>query len=366
MIIRFEVSNFKGFENPVSIDFTAREYEFNENMVKNGYVNKALIYGHNGSGKSSLGIALFDIISHLTDKERMSKAYASNYINLNSGVAFAKFKYEFLFDKDHIIYEYEKADIDDLRKEILTVNGQKIVDYDYFDSRNQFVSPDLSQDLNIELTDNKLSVLKYIYRNTPTNSYPVLTKMMQFCEGMLWYRCLSDGNAYCGFTNGNEKITDWLKKYGNLHEFEDFLRENELDYHLKFDEENGKNELFVEFSNGRAPFFSIASSGTRALTLFYVWLIKSFDNISFLFIDEFDAFLHYESSAYVIETLKKYDFQCIITTHNTYLMQNKLIRPDCCYLIKNNKVKCLPDCTDKEIREAHNLEKMYVNGVFDE
>ena len=51
--------------------------------------------------------------------------------------------------------------------------------------------------LNIELADNKLSVIKYIYRNTPTNTVPVLTRMVQFCENMLWslsVRCTTMSN----------------------------------------------------------------------------------------------------------------------------------------------------------------------------
>ena len=45
-------------------------------------------------------------------------------------------------------------------------------------------------------------------------------------------------------------------------------------------------------------------------------------------------------------------------------MQNKLTRPDCCYIMTHNRIASLFNSTDKEIREAHNLEKMYVNGAF--
>ena len=31
-----------------------------------------------------------------------------------------------------------------------------------------------------------------------------------------------------------------------------------------------------------------------------------------------------------------------------------------------NKISSLFNATDKEIREAHNLEKMYINGAFNE
>lgn len=42
MLKRFEVENFKGFKNPLVMDFTAREYEFNKNLIVNGIVNKAI------------------------------------------------------------------------------------------------------------------------------------------------------------------------------------------------------------------------------------------------------------------------------------------------------------------------------------
>ena len=71
MLKKFEVENFKGFSKRLVFDLTARDYEFNQNLTENGIVKKAIIYGKNGVGKSTLGIALFDIISHLTDKERV-------------------------------------------------------------------------------------------------------------------------------------------------------------------------------------------------------------------------------------------------------------------------------------------------------
>ena len=100
------------------------------------------------------------------------------------------------------------------------------------------------------------------------------------------------------------------------------------------------------------------------LYLFFAWSL-SFNEISFLFIDEFDAFFHYEAAEIIIKRLNQAtSFQSVVTSHNTYLMQNKLTRPDCCYILSDNKILCLAECTEKEIREAHNLEKMYINGVF--
>lgn len=369
MLKRFEVENFKGFENNFVFDLTAREYVFNKNLVVNGVVNKAIIYGKNGVGKSSLGIAIFDIIGHLTDKERMPARYLNNYLNLQSNKEYAKFKYTFQFDDDEVEYEYGKRDQNNLIYEKLIINNSIVIDYNYFDSNIRYLDKSIVKELNVELIDNKLSVLKFIYRNLPIDDSSSLTKMMKFVDNMLWYRSLSEGNMYCGFSVGGSTLVDKLYESGKIKDFESFLKDNGLYYNLKFININGVHELVAIYDEGNkiAPFASLASTGTMALFLFFIWSISAFEKISFLFIDEFDAFFHYESAEKIVLLLnKEKKFQTILTSHNTYLMQNKLTRPDCCFIMTNKKITNLFDSTDKEIREAHNLEKMYINGVFNE
>lgn len=365
MLKRFEVENFKGFQKRIVFDFTARDYGFNAQLVKGGIVNKALLYGKNGTGKSNLGIALFDIVLHLTDKEKFNAYYLQNYRNYESGAPYAQFKYYFQFGEDEIIYEYAKLDFDRLVYERVTVNQKPILYFHYFEREHNFIALDVP--INVELSENTLSVVKYIYRSVPQTSIPIISKMVQFADNMLWYRSLSEGNNYCGFRNGAGILSQKLYDSGKIEEFRTFLKANGIDYRLGFESNNGNQELFVYFENGKANFSTIASTGTKALLLFFTWSVSAFDKISFLFIDEFDAFFHYESAELIVKLLNGATrFQTVLTTHNTYLMQNKLTRPDCCYLLTDGKVTNLYDATDKEIREGHNLEKMYINGAFTE
>ena len=113
-------------------------------------------------------------------------------------------------------------------------------------------------------------------------------------------------------------------------------------------------------------FFGIASSGTKALALFYFWICRlEEEKVKFLFIDEFDAFYHYELSKEIVEILKTQNVQVILTTHNTSIMTNDLMRPDCYFVIHDQQIDSLPHLTEKELRFAHNLEKLYRANAFE-
>lgn len=89
------------------------------------------------------------------------------------------------------------------------------------------------------------------------------------------------------------------------------------------------------------------------------------EKASFVFIDEFDAFYHYELSEAVQKRLRGMTgVQIFTTTHNTDLMNNDLLRPDCYFLLENNGIKAISELTEKELRQAHNLQKMYKAGAF--
>ncbi|MGY4675217.1 hypothetical protein ACWIWA_06680, partial [Ursidibacter arcticus] len=79
MLKKFTVSNYRQFNEPLEFDLTAGGYAFNTTCVQNDLVKLALIYGENGAGKSNLGWAIFDLVSHLTNNENnLSK---DNYLN---------------------------------------------------------------------------------------------------------------------------------------------------------------------------------------------------------------------------------------------------------------------------------------------
>lgn len=57
----------------------------------------------------------------------------------------------------------------------------------------------------------------------------------------------------------------------------------------------------------------------------------------------------------------------ILTTHRAELMSNEVSRPDCIFVLRDGDFVARPiwTLTDKEIRLEHNLQKMWLGGMFD-
>jgi hypothetical protein len=174
-------------------------------------------------------------------------------------------------------------------------------------------------------------------------------------------------NYYLGYQTGSDSITEDILKKGHLAEFEAFLNQAGVDCNLGVVELNGKEDIAFKFGENSLVFSDVASSGTRSLALFYYWLqrLREENSASFVFIDEFDAYYHHKLSKLIVTELKTIQSQVILTTHNTSIMSNDLLRPDCYFLMQNNKIQPLYKFTDKELRNAHNIEKMYKAGAFD-
>lgn len=109
MLKKFSVENFKGFHNKLTLDLKAGSYDFNSELIKNNCISKCIIYGVNSSGKSNLGLAIFDIIIHLTERPKLMHSY-DFYLNMSNSNSEANFEYEFIFDGHDVVYKYSKND----------------------------------------------------------------------------------------------------------------------------------------------------------------------------------------------------------------------------------------------------------------
>ena len=366
MLKKFSVENFKGFKNKITLDIgSPSNYGFHPEIIEGNCITKGIIYGINGCGKSNLGLAIFDVITHLTEKQKLLQSY-DFYLNMSGRKSFAEFEYTFIFDGHELVYKYSKTDVDALRQESLSIDGKEVIYFDFL-AQDGFTLLEGSDTLNTSIkNESPISRVKYVSGNsilTDNEQNRVFKKFIGFVDRMLLFYSL-DNRGYEGFMNGAEGIAEGICNAGKVKDFQQFLKENDIEYDLYEREVDGRKAIYCRFDNKDADFFKIASTGTRSLALFYYWYIRM-KKASFVFIDEFDAFYHFELSESVQKKVNEIqNVQIFTTTHNTDLMSNDLLRPDCYFLLKDNSIKAISELTEKELRQAHNLQKMYKAGAF--
>ena len=135
MLKLFEVTGFKNFENTIRLNFSdIRDYKFNNFCIVDGLLSKLIVYGKNSVGKSNLGLALFDIVSHLTTNNVTPGLY-DYYLNVNNKAGYAEFHYVFLFDSVEVDYRYRKSDKQILVYESVAIDNKRLFTYDYEDNQ---------------------------------------------------------------------------------------------------------------------------------------------------------------------------------------------------------------------------------------
>lgn len=363
MLKKFEVQGFRNFKNRITIHFDkVKDYRFNERFIKDGFLNTILIYGKNGVGKSNLGNAIFDIKENFM---RDHIYHTSNYLNADTFQDYAYFNYLFQFDDVEIAYSYKKNENRELIEERLEVGGQVLFDYV---NKTKILREEAfyllqGSSLNLEFIDENASLCNYLLINSSLEHYPWMRNLADFVKGMTPIR----GNI----TARNDerllmKACSKIIEHDLVDEFEDFLHTFDVQEKLiAIKNPDGHRSLYFKHDK-LIDFIENCSSGTGALTLFFSTFYIA-DTIPFLYLDEFDAFYHYELAEKIIHLLGNTSkCQSIVTTHNTNLLSNKLMRPDCYYILTNESITPITEATDRELREGHNLEKLYKSGEFHE
>ena len=380
MLKRFEVKNYKNFKDKIAIDFSkVGDYQFNIDCIANRMIGKMLIYGKNATGKSNLGNALFDITTNLSDM-RLIRVQQEMYLNANSVESYAEFKYVFQFQQDEVIYQYRKYSEIQLYDEDLLLNGECCFYYNFdtkeshFDKLNYLEAETvvieryleaMNENQNEEDEINRtLSFLQWLIINTVLTSNSILLKMDAFIKGM--YMMTVENMVMNRPVRLYEDFFETLADKDMVEDFEKFLNIMGVECKLVLEELPDKQKALYFKHERLVPFFENASSGMRSLFYLYRRLGIAW-TANMVYIDAFDAFYHYEMAENVIKFFKeKYpECQVILTTHNTNLMTNQLLRPDCVFILSRGNLTALCDSTPRALRESHNLEKMYISGEFD-
>lgn len=382
MLKRFSVRNYKNFRDEVSIDFCdTAGYQFNNDCIKDGIISKMLIYGRNATGKTNLGKALMDI-EHIV-YGGLTRIEEGIFFNADSAEEVTVFSYTFQFGEHEVVYRYERYENLELKEEELIINQQNVY-YCHF-SQEQYNFDNLqyidAENINVERyrlamlsrseetedgVEYQMPFLRWLINNAALRSDSVLLRMAEFVRGMT--RMTVRQGIMRRPNRMNIGFFNLLEDLSAMADFEEFLNIMGIKCRLALRKlpDDQKELYFVH--DKLVPFYENVSSGTLALVELYRRFIVGKRNATFIYLDEFDAFYHYEMADHIVRYFKsKYPkCQIVMTTHNTNLMTNRLMRPDCLFILSTEgTLTALCNATQRELREGHNLEKMYISGEFE-
>lgn len=374
MLKRFLLKNYKNFKDELCINFEdIADYQFSTDCIENGIIRKMLIYGQNATGKTNLGKALMDIYSTIFGGLR----HMDNeiFLNADSSEESAVFSYIFQFDDKELVYTYARLSNQELQYEELIIDGTTIFKCNFdvqeylFDNLKDINAETANTERYLQSLDSTepiLPFLRWLINNVALDNNSILIRLADYAKKMTM---ITVGNTLM-FPSKRTKAVFYtlLEMQEKLQDLEDFLNAMGIECRLALKKlPDGQRELYFA-QEKLIPFYENASSGTLALVDLYCGLVPDVQGASFIYLDEFDAFYHYEMAEKVIQFFKKRYPKCqvVMTSHNTNLMTNRLMRPDCVFILsKTGTLTALCNATQRELKEGHNLEKMYISGEFE-
>jgi AAA15 family ATPase/GTPase len=369
MLKLFQVEGFKNFDYPLTLDFfDNQQYNFNQECIVNDILKTMVVYGKNASGKTNLGLAIFDLATHMHNKTTTPEVY-DNYLSNKDTYQSAFFRYVFQFGVDEVDYSYKKSDVDTIIFESLTINNVLYFEYEVSANDEGIKTrefKEVTSDLNYDAIEINTSCLTSLVDQSNVAKEHPLTTMLDFVSNMVWFTSL-DNPRFVGFNENDDKSNDYydfIFKADHVEAFQKLLKNAGIKDKLVVESTPTHQQELCIKGKPPIPFFKAASKGTKALYN-YFYLTRSY-NVSFLFIDHFDSHYHFDLAKIIVNDLKQRNFQTILVSHNTSLLSNKIMRPDCYFILSDSKLDSLAKLTERELKEGHNLEKLYMNGEFNQ
>lgn len=366
MLLRFWVENYWCFRDRVEIDFTdKRNYSFGKDCVRGDLLEKVIITGSNGAGKTSFGYALVDITSTLTGFTRdIGQANELCFINGDSGRDRATFHYEFSHRGSVVTYEYSKTSPYRIAREALYIDRAVAFEYDLDDMGSAVFDAKAMGLRSVDpgAIDGETAFLRSLCAAANPGEYSPLRTVMSFGESTLYYRAMWRMDDHIGQIDADMDVSGYVISNGLVDDLQAFLRDD-CGIDVRVGAEGGR--LVVLTGSKSIPFFQAASRGTAIMCRLFVWTRRTRGRDALIFFDDFDDMFDYRAAENVMgRIIEGSSLQCVFATHNLGLISSDRMRPDCCFLMNNYQLRSLSSLTDKNLRRGHNLSKMLRDGEF--
>lgn len=375
MLKRIVIKNVNSIKK-CEIDFNKGNYKFGNENILGDVVNPIAIYGHNGSGKSSVlnAIGMFisffyfpvEALSPFTVNDFLYQEYVKGN-KADKDKIKGSILLDFKINDDCFTYFLETSLDNCVSNEFLKINDETYfqrINKECIYKGNAFDVKDYSPLVpllrvlaSIEITDTVVqTVFAYISSFTFVN-LPFINR-----GNFVISKLFNNININDLLVKKSDEVKELLKEYDNFPIYtikkNNVMTPNGLiasQYSLVFDEDGFKKQLPLR----------MISTGMHNQSLL-LSIVATVPPNGVIFIDEVDLALHPSTIKSFLKVIRDKHIQVVFTLHNTYALQ--MLRPDQVYFAKWSKgfssyyrlSKIYPN-----IREINNIEKMYLSSVFD-
>ncbi|BDR84438.1 AAA family ATPase [Clostridium tetani] len=400
MLRYFKFSNYKSFKHETILDLRAKNISEHKGQVSKIGTDKNLtivsLFGLNSAGKSNIysafkHMSLYVINSFAFDDTNKKKAlktpsfiFDKEYLDIPT-----KFEVSFIGKYKHlrkvINYSFHIKN-NKIAKESLYIRSISSKKYTTIFERNNLDIKSKDKDfinylenLKQAITDNALIVslgsklnieslsdIRNWFLNNNVinfgNEMETLVRQINLPE------CLIDNNE------NNNQVKNKLIKYLSCFD------ENIVDFHVKElpspEDEPRTFYVGVIYKNNEGEDIEIPlaelSAGTRKMFFLFQYLLETLEDGGVLFVDELNAKIHPYLHQFIIKLFEndnKANAQLIFTTHETWLLYEKLLRRDSFYFVEKSNFEStlvsLFNCKDSKgnrIRKDANFLDYYLNN----
>jgi len=404
MLIEFSISNYRSFREKQTFSMVAApRLKKGDNVFKPvvkgeklpDLLKVAAIYGPNASGKSNL-IKAFGVVSEIAKRQpsaqftplpvfpfRFDQQLADQPSRIELHFVYAEQRYEFglALTQDRIVEE--RLIVFPKGKETLLYQRRHFPSGDEYTFGQQLEGEKDLHELWKKITGSQVLFLVQAVANSSE-------ELKQLREPLTWLQSgfmIVSGNMD-GWADSSQELARDIPVFAE--EISSFLQDVDVPVtNIRFDQADSVSSGLLQAINskpknktilthrtalGEAEFdFQEESEGTKNLIGF--WLPWRANRRSLLLtqsctlvVDELDSSLHPEIVASLVAKRVKSESpsQLIFTTHDTHLMDTKLLRRDQFWLTERdaNGATQLRSIHDFEGRESEDLEKRYYEGRY--
>lgn len=367
MLKSITINNFKSFKLGTQIDLLKTNYQMlSSSNIHNDILKGVMFVGANASGKSNSILTIKFLLDCLLGKQDIN--IPSNFC-LFSNEPVMELLYEFVIDNQEIQYSIVFHKINNMIKEELLIDGISIMERE-----GKYAKVMLSETIQHEDVPNNALFLRDVYFSTKFRGNTTLQKWFEFLSNSIYldlykntlitYKDVDLSLINYLNNNGTDEINNFFDKYN----FEQNIEYNTDSVGPTIKIHSDEKTIYFKRKGIDDPIpYSYESTGNRNLIRLLPAFFYCIRNNGILLLDEFSSGFHNDLEELLIRYFmhNTNNSQMFFVSHSTNLLTNSLLRPDQIYSVEfDENGSHLKRFSSEKPREAQNLEKMYLSGIF--